>query len=112
LVHEKKALRDLKKLLMHSTRLALLVVLATADVPVTLSQLEKILGIPKQTVHSHLEAMVKTGAVSKKWIIADRPRVVYRINEKRVDEVLTILKYIRENIDNLEKMLSAKFNSV
>ncbi|RLE97584.1 MAG: hypothetical protein DRJ63_08935 [Thermoprotei archaeon] len=65
-------------MLMHSTRLALLVVLATADVPVILSQLERILGIPKQTVHSHLEAMVKTGAVLKKWIIADRPRVVYR----------------------------------
>ena len=111
MVHEKKTPRDLKKLLMHPIRLALLVVLAAADVPVTLSQLEKILSVPRQTIHSRLETMVEAEIVSKKWIIANRLRIAYYINEKHIDELLATLKYIRSNINSLEKMLSAKFNS-
>jgi len=55
--------------------------------------------------------MIKIEIVSKKWITADRPRVAYYINEKHIDELLATLKYIRSNINSLEKMLSAKFNS-
>ena len=103
-----KNIRKLVKLLMNPTRLALLLILASVNMPFTLNKLEKILKIPRQTIHSHLEEMVEAGIILKKWVITDRPRVVYTINLSRTEEILSALKYIKENVVTLEEILANK----
>jgi len=99
---------DIAKLLMNTTRLAILLVLATAEKALTLSNLERILGLPKQTIHTHLEYMVKAGIVTRRIVFNSRPRPVYEITWDRVNDILLALRSIKSNIDQLLETLRDK----
>ncbi len=61
MVREEEGGADLERLLLNRTRLAILLLLAVAQGPVTLTQVERTLGIPRQTAHAHLEVLVNAG---------------------------------------------------
>ncbi len=91
----------LERLLLHPTRLAILLALAAAGGPMTLADLEKLLGVPRQTLHTHLEAMAREGLVVKRITFSGRPRPVYELDWRRVDELLEALHSIRARLDKL-----------
>jgi len=98
---------NLAKLVAHPIRLAILLTLVARDTA-SLSDLEKLLGVPRQTIHTHLRKLVEGGLVVRRISLSPRPRPVYCFNWGRAEDVLRVLRSLRSRIDEVLKSIEER----
>jgi len=97
----------LMKLVAHPIRLAILLTLAARNTA-SLSDLEKLLGVPRQTIHTHLRKLVESGLVVRRVSLSPRPRPVYSFNWGRAEDVLRVLRGLRSRIEEVLKSIEER----
>ena len=99
----------LEKALLHPVRLAIVLTLITRG-DATIAELEKVLGIARQTIYTHLRKLMKASLVVKTIELSDRPRPRYRFNWRMAFTILGVLESIRDRvglaIETLQQVLS------
>ncbi len=97
---------QLEKIVLHPTQLAILLMLISSNRESTLAELEKLLGLPRQTIYTHLEWLIEVGLVIKTIRFSDRPRPRYGgFVWSKAELVLKILRSIRDRIAKIPEKL-------